>query len=64
MADSLQIARSINTIISTLIFDKVFDLANDQPAQANFDSDSDGGVIIIIVIIDDDEQQSNFFESF
>ena len=57
MAHSLQIAQSINTI-STLIFDKVIDLANDRPAQANFDSD--GGVIII----DDDEQQSNFFESF
>jgi hypothetical protein len=57
LADSLQISQSINTI-STLIFDKVIDLANDQPAQANFDSDG------AVIIIDDDEQQSNFFESF
>ncbi len=51
MADSLQTAQSISTI-STLIFDKVIDLTNNQPAQANFDSD--GGIIIID---DDDDEQ-------
>ena len=50
MADFLQTAQSISKI-STLIFDKVIDLTNDQSAQADFDSDGS------LIIIDEDDEQ-------